>query len=142
MNRYYLDTNILVFLLEKRSDEISKEVGELIMDYENLLFTSTICVHELIHLSQIGKLHIKRKGKNADISEFSQWLDEMSIKIVPVTVQNLQTYSPLPLFDEHRDPNDRLIIAQAISDKIALVSSDRKFYMYEKYGLEFVFNRR
>ena len=39
-------------------------------------------------------------------------------------------------------PNDRLIIAQAISDKIALVSSDRKFYMYEKYGLEFVFNRR
>ena len=142
MNRYYLDTNIVVFLLEKRSDEISKEVGELIMDYENLLFTSTICVHELIHLSQIGKLHIKRKGKNADISEFSQWLDEMSIKIVPVTVQNLQTYSTLPLFDEHRDPNDRLIIAQAISDKIALVSSDRKFYMYEKYGLEFVFNRR
>jgi PIN domain nuclease of toxin-antitoxin system len=142
MNRYYLDTNILVFLLEKRSDEISKEVGELIMDYENLLFTSTICVHELIHLSQIGKLHIKRKGKNADISEFSQWLDEISIKIVPVTVQNLQTYSTLPLFDEHRDPNDRLIIAQAISDKIALVSSDRKFYMYEKYGLEFVFNRR
>ncbi|GJG37299.1 type II toxin-antitoxin system VapC family toxin [Prevotella lacticifex] len=142
MNRYYLDTNILVFLLEKRSDEISKEVGELIMDYENLLFTSTVCVHELIHLSQIGKLHIKRKGKNADISEFSQWLDEMSIKIVPVTVQNLQTYSTLPLFDEHRDPNDRLIIAQAISDKIALVSSDRKFDMYEKYGLEFVFNRR
>ena len=112
------------------------------MDYENLLFTSTICVHELIHLSQIGKLHIKRKGKNADISEFSQWLDEMSIKIVPVTVQNLQTYSTLPLFDEHRDPNDRLIIAQAISDKMALVSSDRKFDMYEKYGLEFVFNRR
>lgn len=142
MNRYYLDTNILVFLLEKRSDEISKEVGELIMDYENLLFTSTICVHELIHLSQIGKLHIKRKGKNTDISEFSLWLDEMSIKIVPVTVQNLQTYSTLPLFDEHRDPNDRLIIAQAISDKIALVSSDRKFYMYEEYGLEFVFNRR
>ena len=142
MNRYYLDTNILVFLLEKRSDEISKEVGELILDYENLLFTSTVCVHELIHLSQIGKLHIKRKGKNADISEFSQWLDEMSIKIVPVTVQNLQTYSTLPLFDEHRDPNDRLIIAQAISDKIALVSSDRKFDMYEKYGLEFVFNRR
>ena len=52
------------------------------------------------------------------------------------------TYSTLPLFDEHRDPNDRLIIAQAISDKIALVSSDRKFDMYEKYGLEFVFNRR
>lgn len=60
MNLYYLDTNILVFLLEKRNDEISKEVGKVIMDYGNLLYTSTVCVHELIHLFQIGKLHIKR----------------------------------------------------------------------------------
>jgi PIN domain nuclease of toxin-antitoxin system len=142
MNRYFLDTNILVFLLEKRKDEISKEVSEVIMDYGNLLYTSTVCVHELIHLFQIGKLHIKRKEKNADIGEFSQWLSEMNIEIVPVTVQNLQRYSTLPLFDEHRDPNDRLIIAQAISDKIALVSSDRKFNMYVNYGLDFVFNKR
>lgn len=142
MNRYYLDTNILVFLLERRNDEISKEVGELIMDYGNLLYTSTVCVHELIHLFQIGKLHIKRNGKDADISDFSKWLDEMSIKIVPVTVKHLQLYSSLPLFEEHRDPNDRLIIAQAISDKIALVSSDRKFDRYVKYGLDFVFNKR
>lgn len=89
MNRYYLDTNILVFLLEKRNDEISKEVGKVIMDYGNLLYTSTVCVHELIHLFQIGKLHIKRKEKNADISEFSQWLREMNIEIVPVTVRHL-----------------------------------------------------
>ena len=142
MNRYFLDTNILVFLLEKRKDEISKEVSEVIMDYGNLLYTSTVCVHELIHLFQIGKLHIKRKEKNADIGEFSQWLSEINIEIVPVTVQNLQRYSTLPLFDEHRDPNDRLIIAQAISDKIALVSSDRKFNMYVNYGLDFVFNKR
>lgn len=142
MNRYYLDTNILVFLLERRNDEISKEVGELIMNYGNLLYTSTVCVHELIHLFQIGKLHIKRNGKDADISDFSKWLDEMNIKIVPVTVKHLQLYSSLPLFEEHRDPNDRLIIAQAISDKIALVSSDRKFDRYVKYGLDFVFNKR
>lgn len=44
MNLYYLDTNILVFLLEKRNDEISKEVGKVIMDYGNLLYTSTVCV--------------------------------------------------------------------------------------------------
>jgi PIN domain nuclease of toxin-antitoxin system len=63
MNRYYLDTNILVFLLEKRNDEISKEVGKVIMDYGNLLYTSTVYVHELIHLFQIGKMCPKIRNK-------------------------------------------------------------------------------
>lgn len=48
----------------------------------------------------------------------------------------------LPMYENHRDPNDRLIIAQAMSDKISLVSSDRKFEQYTKYGLDFIFNRR
>lgn len=46
------------------------------------------------------------------------------------------------LYDDHRDPNDRLIIAQAISDQIPLISSDRKFSRYERYGLDFIFNER
>lgn len=38
--------------------------------------------------------------------------------------------------------NDRLIIGQAISDKVLLVSSDHKFERYVKYGLNFIFNKR
>lgn len=142
MNRYYLDTNILIFLLERRSEEFSPDVSVLIMDYGNLLYTSTVCVHELIHLYQIGKLHIKLDGKDANIREFSEWLHDMNIDIVPVTIKHLQQYAALPMLDDHRDPNDRLIIAQAISDRISLVSSDRKFDKYVKYGLNFVFNKR
>ena len=44
--------------------------------------------------------------------------------------------------NDHRDPNDRLIIAQAISDRATLISSDRKFDRYERYGLQFMFNKR
>ena len=36
----------------------------------------------------------------------------------------------------------RLIVAQAISDRIPLVSSDGKFTRYERYGLDFIQNRR
>ena len=43
---------------------------------------------------------------------------------------------------DHRDPFDRLIIAQAISDKATLISSDLKFQWYEKYGLTFIQNKR
>jgi len=53
-----------------------------------------------------------------------------------------ELYAMLPMYENHRDPNDRLIIAQAMSDKISLGSSDRKFEQYTKYGLDFIFNRR
>ena len=61
---------------------------------------------------------------------------------VPVTEKHLDDYEALPMYEDHRDPNDRLIIAQAISDRTALISSDHKFKLYEKYGLEFFFNKR
>jgi PIN domain nuclease of toxin-antitoxin system len=140
--RYYLDTNILIYMLNRESDELSRDVVAILMDYENTFRTSTVCVHELIHLFQIGKVPLKRNGKEVDISDFSDWLYDMGIDIIPVSVKHLQKLSTLPLMDDHRDPNDRLIIAQAIADRIALISSDRKFDRYAKYGLDFIFNRR
>jgi len=65
-----------------------------------------------------------------------------SIEIKPVTEKHLAEYASLPIIKEHRDPFDRLIIAQAISDKATLVSSDLKFQWYEKYGLDFIQNKR
>lgn len=139
---YYLDTNILIYMLDREPDELSRDVVAILMDYENTLRTSTVCVHELIHLFQIGKVPLKRNGKDVDINNFSEWLQDMGIDIVPVSVKHLQTLAALPLMEDHRDPNDRLIIAQAITDKITLISSDRKFDRYVKYGLDFVFNKR
>jgi len=48
----------------------------------------------------------------------------------------------LPLLPDHKDPTDRIAIAQAITEKIPLISSDRKFHDYRRYGLDFVFNKR
>jgi len=140
--RYYLDTNILIYMLTRNSDELSKEVFEILTDYSNTYITSTVCVHELIHLFQIGKIPLKRNGERVVINDFSKWLKEMGIGIVPVSVKHLEELAALPLMDDHRDSNDRLIIAQAISDRIPLVSSDHKFERYVKYGLDFIFNKR
>lgn len=118
--RLYLDTNILVFLWGDRQS-INRDVLGMIFDYSNTLYTSTTCVHELIHLFQIGKI---------------------SIKILPISEKNLQEYASLPFIKDHRDPFDRLIIAQAISDKATLISSDLKFQWYEKFGLKFIQNMK
>lgn len=112
-------------------------------NYSNSLYTSTVCAQELIHLCQIGKIRI---GKKCDViqqpSDVFSLLEQMDVKLVPITEKHLQAYATLSLWKEHSDPNDRLIIAQAISDRVCLVSSDHKFKHYEQYGLNFLFNKR
>lgn len=139
---YYLDTNILVFLITEQKDEICPDVQEIFSDYGGKLLASTVCVHELMHLYQLNKLPFKRKAKAPVLAEVLGWLDEMGIEIVPVTRHHLEKFAVLPLYDDHRDPNDRLIIAQAITDRVALISSDHKFSRYRKDGLDFIFNER
>lgn len=140
--RLYLDTNILVFLLGERSS-LDNDVLEVLFDYSNTLYTSSVCVHELIHLFQIGKVFWKKtNGKPFEAADVPASLREMSVEVKAVTERHLAEYARLPLVRDHRDPFDRLIIAQAISDKATLVSSDLKFQWYERYGLRFVQNKR
>lgn len=140
--RLYLDTNILVFLTKRDHDDVSADVGMLLFDYSNQLFASTVCVHELIHLFQIGKLRPKKGDTLTKVEDFSQWLDAMNIGVRPVGIEHLRQFAQLPLYADHRDPNDRLIVAQAISDRMPLVTSDRKLAKYVPCGLDLVENVR
>jgi PIN domain nuclease of toxin-antitoxin system len=65
-----------------------------------------------------------------------------SIEIVYYNQYHLAKYVALDLTPDHKDLSDHAIIAQAISDKIPLISSDRKFESYVSQGLNFVFNKR
>ena len=141
--KYYLDTNILVFLLQKDLDEIAAETQDIIDDCANILMTSTVCVQELIHLCQIGKIFGTKKKKNVVGAEsILPCLQDMGIEIVPVERRHLAKLAELPLHVGHTDPADRLIVAQAIADRAPLVSSDRKFPLYVPDGLDFVRNVR
>lgn len=141
--RYYLDTNILAFLLQKQRNELHPNTISIIEDYSNVLITSSVCVAELIHLCHIEKVFNDSRKRTLESAEaILPWLKEMWIEIVPVNDLHLHHYAALSLRDDHRDPNDRLIIAQAISDRIPLISSDHRFFDYEKNGLEFIYNER
>lgn len=140
--KYYLDTNALIFLLYERQDEFESWLLDELTDYSNVLLTSSVCVQEFIHLVQIRRLRLKRRGVSLNPDELIEIIEDAGITIVPANKLHLQTMSELPLPEEHHDPADRLIVAQAISDRTALVSSDHKFKFYEPYGLNFVFNKR
>lgn len=119
------------------------DVDAIINDYETLVYSSSVCFAELVHLIQIGKVQIDgcrdiRRAANMAL----QKLEELDVNMVATTENHIKTLVELPLYDDHRDPNDRLIIAQAISDQIPLISSYRKFSRYERYGLDSIFNER
>jgi len=138
--RYYLDTNILVFILHNAFDNIHYEVRSILEDCANRLFVSSVAVQEMILLFRIGKLNYRYAYK--DEKDLIAKIEELNIQTVYFTKENNLTYLNLQMAEKHKDLNDHLIISQAISDKIPLISSDKEFFSYEKQGLKFIFNKR
>jgi len=135
--RYFIDSNILFFYASD-PDQLTAEVKDILKDYGNRIYVPSKCVEELIYLQQSKKI---RQWKSAEaIIDFI--VDELDFGIKTAGEEHLRTLARLPLFPDHKDPTDRIIVAQAITEKTALISSDRKFPLYVPYGLKFVFNKR
>ncbi|GHT62221.1 hypothetical protein AGMMS50239_14950 [Bacteroidia bacterium] len=137
--RYYLDTNMLVFILSNDSDEINPKVTDVLRDYSTILYVSSVAVKEFILLFRIGKLKTHRYKSEHDVLEK---LSKSDIEIIFFNEHHFNKYTQLQIVDGHKDMNDHAIIAQAIADKIPVISSDGKFKLYEKQGLQLVFNKR
>jgi PIN domain nuclease of toxin-antitoxin system len=88
---------------------------------------------------QSGRIKTRRWKTPEDILYYIR--DEWSITINYVKEEHLFTLSRLEPVAGHNDPADRLIIAQSITERMPLISSDRKFEAYRKQHLEFIFNR-
>ncbi len=64
---------------------------------------------------------------------FSQWLERLQqfdFEILEISDAHLVTLSQLPTVRDHRDPFDRLLIAQALSEDLTFISRDGKFAAY------------
>ena len=90
----------------------------------------------IIHLCQNNRIKIKTNN----IVDFIE--NQQGFIIKHVTNQHLNELEQIPAVSNHNDPSDRIIIAQAINEKLPLISSDRKFELYRKYGLDFIYNNK
>ena len=139
--RYMIDTNIFVFLVTDIS-QLDKDVESIIQDYSNTLHMSAESVKELI-VAYNNKGLLTKKWKTAE-EMVAAIEDEYYIKILPVNKEHMKTYSRLLInnIENHRDPSDHVIISHAITNKLTLISSDRKFTFYTDQGLDLIFNER
>jgi PIN domain nuclease of toxin-antitoxin system len=137
MARYLLDTNIVLFALQ-HPRELERDVLDVLTDYNNLFYISTISIQEMIHLFKRNKIKTTWKTPN----DILPAIKAANFEILPVKTEHLATYANLSTTESHNDPNDHIIISQAITEKITLISSDHQFENYVKQKLDFIFNSR
>jgi PIN domain nuclease of toxin-antitoxin system len=119
--RLLLDTAALVFAVES-PEHLSKRAAAALRNPENILELSAISLAELAIKVAIGKLAISETVAR-------QAIGDLDIRVLPYTAEHALRLFGLPL--HHSDPFDRQIIAQALSEKIPVVTPDQKFGLYE-----------
>ena len=119
--RLLLDTVILIYAVES-PELLSKRAVSSLKNPDNIRELSSISLAEIAIKSSAGKLKLS-------VGMLRQALEDLNIRVLPYTARHAFELFALDL--HHRDPFDRQIIAQALSEKISIVTSDRKFHLYK-----------
>jgi PIN domain nuclease of toxin-antitoxin system len=86
----------------------------------------------LVGIGSLWELSIKRSiGKLDFPHDFQTVLRDEIFELLPITFQHLAVLGSLPL--RHRDPFDRLLIAQSIAENVVVVTNDQKFALYDAH---------
>jgi len=134
--RYLIDTNVFINIVEE--DFLSVVVRTILDDKENIIYVSSESIKEFIHLIQNEKIVLKKNIRSLDVFDFTE--NTLGLTVKYVAKEHLRTLAKLALVEGHNDPSDRLIISQALTEKVPLISSDTKFPKYRKQGLDLIFN--
>jgi len=108
-----LDTHILLWWLED-APSLSAAAREILTDAENTIFVSAVSLWEIWLKQSLGKLRLPL--------DFTERLAAESFESLPLTSAQTRQVSLLPW--RHRDPFDRMLIAQAQVEKLVLLTSD------------------
>jgi PIN domain nuclease of toxin-antitoxin system len=117
-----LDTHAFLWW-DSEPEKLSERALELCQDPENLLLLSAASVWEMQIKIQLGKLKI-----NLPVADLIHQQEENGIGILPVHLSHVLALSDLPPL--HRDPFDRLLVAQAIVEDAAFISADPLIAQY------------
>ena len=121
--RLLIDTHI--FLWAFTSDaKLSEKAHLLTEDVDNQLVLSIASLWEMAVKVSIGKLEQNRTF--AELVEVG--VRDKGIELLQITPTHLDAVATLPL--HHRDPFDRLIIAQSITEALPILTNDEKFAAY------------
>ncbi len=116
-----LDTHALLWFLEDDA-RLPPSLRSLIEDSDSV-FVSIVSLWEIAIKLSINKLVLQ-----VEFQDLPNALDELEIRVLPLAFADAAQYLSLPL--HHRDPFDRMLIAQAMTNSLAIASADTAFDGY------------
>lgn len=121
--RLLLDTHAIIWHIEQ-NPALGTTASTAIKDVNNHIHVSTVSLWELSIKVSLGKLKLPDTIKN-----IAKELRESGVTFIPVSEEHAMATESLPW--HHRDPFDRMLIAQAQIEKLTLVSRDSFFGSYD-----------
>ncbi len=120
--RYLLDTHTLLWFLQD-DPQLPEKVGNEITNIENSCYVSIASLWEIAIKINLGKLAIK-----FSFEKFASFLSDNDIEVLPIAFDHLIQLSGLE--QHHRDPFDRIIIAQGMVENLIILTKDQYFPDY------------
>ncbi len=118
-----LDTHAFIWFMNG-DNQLSTTVRDLIVDTNNKCFLSIASVWEIAIKSSLNKLDL-----HGDFDRIAQFINANDMELLPITFEHVQGL--LRLDFHHRDPFDRIIIAQAFGENVTIATKDVIFQKYE-----------
>ena len=117
-----LDTHILLWWLN--DDEKLSEYGrQFIQNPDNDIFVSHVSLWEIQIKTMAGKL-------NADLETIIQQLPDNNFQQLAIHSNHILTLAKL--LSHHQDPFDRMLISQALSEPLHLITHDKNVSLYSE----------
>jgi PIN domain nuclease of toxin-antitoxin system len=118
-----IDTQSFIWFVEN-DPKLPVSVRDVMEGNQNNLFISIASLWEIVIKSSLGKLSVQK-----NIPEMINNVTQSGFSILQIVPQHLATLHSLEYI--HRDPFDRIIISQAITENMPVVSSDKLFSKYQ-----------
>lgn len=117
MNRLLLDSHVLLWALAQ-TGKLSPKARELIEDEQSTLYFSIVSVWEIAVKLSIGRLELPADWLALMQSHLRVW----GVRWLDVAPAHCALVATMPF--HHKDPFDRMLIAQALAEDLVLLSSD------------------
>jgi PIN domain nuclease of toxin-antitoxin system len=115
-----LDTHALLWWLDD-NPTLSKKARQAIADGGNTVFVSVAVIWEIRIKQRLGKLKIPK--------DFERVLNQQPLEMLPITAEHAHATGKIPY--HHRDPFDRMLVAQAKVEGLTLVTRDIHLERYK-----------
>lgn len=119
---YLVDTHVLIWHA-REPERISRRVRAVLNDASVPVWFSMASLWEMAIKISLGKLQL-----DVTIEVFAESQLRNAYQLLPVNLVHVVEVAKLPL--HHRDPFDRMLIAQALSENLTILTADENFKKY------------